>query len=400
MDGTVWAWGSNTYGQLGDNSTENRLLPVQVHGEMDRGFLTGVTSVVCGPEHTLALLSDGTVWAWGRNNYGQLGNGTSGEEFLSSTPVNVLNLTNVIAIAANNNQWDSFSLALKDDGTVWAWGRNRYGQLGNGISGEDAFSSTPVQVTGLANIVAVAAGGTHALALKNDGTVWAWGSNNHGQVGDGTNQNIRTTPVQVKGLDGVGYLTDVLAIAAGYRFSMALKNDGTVWFWGYNEFYLFGDPLYNTSPLGHSSPVQRSYTELDTSIEMVFLTMEVLPEGAGTTVPIESIHAYNPGTVVNLRAEAKQGYRFSHWSEGDNLFLPDTTITMDSSKTVTAIFEQMYPDIGDINKDGVINVQDVILCLRMSIKLPVTIGFQTKASPYPQERIAVADINSDGQLTH
>ena len=117
------------------------------------------------------------------------------------------------------------SLALKKDGTVWAWGHNEYGQLGDGT--QTLGRLTPVQVSGLSGVIAIAAGEYHSLALKSDGTVWAWGGNYEGQLGDGTTNN-KLTPVQVSGLSGV------IAIAASYRHSLALKSDGTVWAWGSN----------------------------------------------------------------------------------------------------------------------------------------------------------------------
>ena len=185
----------------------------------------GATSVATGDSFTLALKSDGTVWAWGSNSYGQFGNGiTLGTIASNSTPVQVSDFSGVIAIAAG----EANSLALKADGTVWAWGSNSYGQFGNGITlGTIASNSTPVQVSDFSGVIAIAAGEANSLALKADGTVWAWGSNSYGQLGNGTTSDS-STPVQVMGLSGV------IAIASGGYHSLALKSDGTVWDWGYN----------------------------------------------------------------------------------------------------------------------------------------------------------------------
>ena len=142
-----------------------------------------------GGQHSLALKSDGTVWAWGLNDYNQLGNGTATN---SSKPVQVPGLNNASAIAAGYFH----SLALKSDGTVWAWGLNGHGRLGNGTTVD---SGTPVQVLGLSNVSAIVAGHDHSLALKSDGTVWAWGANHIGQLGNGTTANSSTS-VQVTGL--------------------------------------------------------------------------------------------------------------------------------------------------------------------------------------------------------
>ncbi len=215
-DGTVWALGLNGHGQLGSGVNEDRFVPVQVSG------LTSVASVAAGGYNSLAVKTDGTLWAWGHNGYGQLGNGTITD--FSSVPVQVNDLTNVAKAAA----WYT-SLALKTDGTVWAWGDNSYGQLGNGASGSGTVSSVPVRVSGLTNVTAVAVGYFHSLALRGDGTVWAWGINDHGQLGTGAGGADSSVPVQVTGL------TNVTAISVGVQHNLALKSDGTVYAWGLNN---------------------------------------------------------------------------------------------------------------------------------------------------------------------
>jgi hypothetical protein len=166
----------------------------------------------------------GTVAAWGDNAYGQLGDGTTTER---STPATVPGLTDLVAVAAG----DLHSLAIRTDGTVAAWGENFYGQLGDGTT---TNRSTPITVTGLTDVIAVAAGGFHSLAVRTDGTVATWGDNSAGQLGDGTTTN-RSTPTTVTGL------TDVVAIAAGDRHSLALRGDGTVAAWGANADGQLGD---------------------------------------------------------------------------------------------------------------------------------------------------------------
>ena len=202
VSGTVLAWGDNVDGQLGNGTFTTSNTPVEVSG------LTGVTAIAAGGafnHHSLALKSDGTVWAWGYNGGGELGNGTYTD---NNTPVEVNGLSGVTAIAGGGFH----GLALKSDGTVWAWGYNVSGQLGNGTN---TTSNTPVQVSGLSGVAAIAGGDIHSLALKSDGTVWAWGYNLDGELGNGTYTDSNT-PVEVSGLSGV------TVIAGGGFHSLAL----------------------------------------------------------------------------------------------------------------------------------------------------------------------------------
>jgi alpha-tubulin suppressor-like RCC1 family protein len=157
---------------------------VQVSG------LSNVSYVSAGSTHSLAIKSDGTVWAWGNNTDGQFGDGTTTSH---TTPVQILGLSNVKVVEAD----EQHSFAIKNDGTLWAWGYNDFGQLGDGTTGSTYLS--PVQVAGLSGVTAVSASGTFTVAQKSDGTVWAWGHNYWRELGDGTRID-RYTPVQVTGL--------------------------------------------------------------------------------------------------------------------------------------------------------------------------------------------------------
>src|SRR6266542_2195584 len=199
-DGTVWAWGQNQYGQLGDGTNFQRKVPTQVPG------LTNIVAVSSSTYHTLALASDGTVWAWGYNFYHQIGTGNAAQT--SQLVPYHLSLTNIVAIGAGNEH----SVALQADRTVWTWGRNTYGQSGNGtLNDPDILAPTAASAWGSA--VAISAGSAHTLVLKADGTVRAAGGNWSGELGDGSNTH-QATPVTMVGI------TTAQAIAAGGGYSL------------------------------------------------------------------------------------------------------------------------------------------------------------------------------------
>lgn len=192
-DGSVYAWGANNDGQLGNATTNNSSVPVQVPG------LSDVVAVSAGGYHSLALTSQGTVYAWGYNSNGQLGNGTTNN---SDSPVQVPGLSAIVAISGGF----SSSYALRADGTVFAWGANASGRLGNGTTTD---SHSPVQVPGLSNVVAISAGYAHALALTSGTTIYAWGDNNDGQLGNNTTTNEATPQAIASGVDAVAAGEDV-----------------------------------------------------------------------------------------------------------------------------------------------------------------------------------------------
>jgi alpha-tubulin suppressor-like RCC1 family protein len=215
-DGTVWTWGVGK--ALGTGSSADSTVPVQVPG------LTRVTQISAGSDFDLALRSDGTVWAWGDNSAAELGDGNTGP---GPTPVQVTGLTGVTQIATGHD----YSLALRSDGTVWGWGSNVFDQLGTGAS---LFAVVPVQVAGLSGVTQIAAGWWWGMAVRVQirrgsavSTVWTWGSNRSGQLGDGTTVST-ATPVEVSGVNA----PSIAAIATGRQNSMVLGSDGSVWTWG------------------------------------------------------------------------------------------------------------------------------------------------------------------------
>jgi alpha-tubulin suppressor-like RCC1 family protein len=224
--GSVWAWGQNANGQLGDNTSVQKPVPVLVQGVSD------VIAVAAGSLHSLALTSGGRVWSWGANNYGQLGNGSTTSSVTARYQVQDAAgrvLDNVVAIAAGENH----SLALRADGTVWAWGSNASGQVGDGATTTYRTSATPVPV--VTGAVVVGAGATHSLAASGvDGTVWAWGLNSSSQLGDGTT----TTRLAPK---AIGSLGGTAAFQGGSWHSLALGVDGLVYAWGLNSYGQLGD---------------------------------------------------------------------------------------------------------------------------------------------------------------
>jgi alpha-tubulin suppressor-like RCC1 family protein len=233
-DGTLWSWGQNNFGQLGLGNTVNRSSPVQV------GALTNWAKVAAANSVSVAIKTDGTLWTWGYNFVGTLGLGDSGEYTDRSSPTQVGALTTWKNIAPS----ELFVIATKTDGTLWAWGQNQFGQLG---TGNTTYRSSPVQVGALTNWSIVGGGNHTSRAIKTDGTFWAWGNNVYGQIGDGTTV-YRSSPVQV----GVLTTWSILAYSTTSPSTMAIKTDGTLWAWGYNASGRLG--LGNTT--NRSSPVQ------------------------------------------------------------------------------------------------------------------------------------------------
>lgn len=248
-DGSVWAWGNNQYGQLGIGTAISLSSPARISG------ISQASAVAAGYSYSVALKSDGTVWSWGSNELGQFGNGTS-DTPVSSIPVQAKGVVNAKAISTG----DYHTVALLKDGSVIAWGNNQHGQLGMATSDQCmqwsaqwSCSKTPIKVPNLDNVVSIASGSDHVLALKADGTVWAWGSNNSGQLGDGTTAD---SPIPKL----VESLTGVVAIVARSNHSLALRSDGTVWAWGWNDKRQLG---YSTTqictiPLWGSVPCSKS----------------------------------------------------------------------------------------------------------------------------------------------
>ena len=228
-DKSLWAWGNNWGGVLGDGTStkiasgdsqfliiekdNNRHSPIKI--------LDDVISVSTGAGNTMAIKTDGSLWLWGGNFYGQLGNG----EFVPKTPEELASMKmpkpeklmdDVIAVSA-----ESHSAAVKADGSLWLWGSNFIGQIGDNTTTDRHI---PVKI--MDDVIAVSSGMFYTTAIKADNTLWAWGGNQYGQLGDGTKRG-RKAPVKI--------MDDVIQVSAGESHTMAIKKDGSLWAWGVNS---------------------------------------------------------------------------------------------------------------------------------------------------------------------
>ena len=345
-NGTVAAWGYNGDGELGDNyvSAFQSHVPVAVNTASGVSALAGktVVAVACGNEHNLALCSDGTVAAWGGNNYGQVGDNSTTNRpvpVMVNTASNVSALYGklVVAIAAGG----AYSLALCGDGTVAAWGENGWGQLGDG----DLIDPhrMPVMVNAASNVsalygktvVAIAAGYAHSLALCSDGTVAAWGENNYGQLGDNT-QTPRNVPVAVNTNSGLSalYGKTVVAIAAGYTHSLALCSDGTAAAWGANYYGMLGDntetarvvPVaVNSNSLAASQRFTRLFSGSMAQHTLALVAAPPASDPVLTTTPtrikgtFQFAFSNTPGAFFGVLSATNPALPFSTWTPLDGL---------------------------------------------------------------------------------
>ena len=380
-DGTIRCWGSNVYGQLGDPSAQTgSSVPVVVSG------ITGAAAITTGADHACALLGDGTLRCWGKNDTGQLGDGTLTS---SSTPVPVAGISGVAAVSGGGVH----TCAVLTNGTVRCWGENALGQLGDGTT---RTSATPVQVVGITGAVAVTAGWRHACALLGDGTVRCWGENEFGQLGGGTTTTASSTPVQVVGITGA------VAVTAGWwHHSCALLRDSSVWCWGLNEWGQFGNGTTN----GPSIPVTMNgtgvtWTSSNTAVATIdatgratgvsggtttitatdgsgasasttltvreLFTLSVIRSGAGigsvsSTPPgiscgTDCSEPYDSSSSVTLTATAASGSTFFGWIGCDSVSGATCTVTMRTARTVTATFD-LQRFVLTVNKTGLASGQ-------------------------------------------
>jgi len=238
-DGTLWAWGDNSYGVLGDGTITYRSVPVRI------GTATNWASVSTGLFHTVAVKADGTLWAWGRNDRGQLGNGKGGGRAnMILSPTRIGTAMNWASVYAG----EEHTVAVRTDGSLWAWGSNSAGQLGNGEEGRANMILSPTRIGTDNNWASVSAGAFHTVAVRTDGTLWAWGSNQFGQLGNGGggDGDRSLNPIQV------GAAANWASSSVGIGHTLAVGRDGSLWVWGWNQDGQLGDGTTNV----RSTPVR------------------------------------------------------------------------------------------------------------------------------------------------
>lgn len=228
-DGNLWMWGDNSCSQLLNNTVLSRNYPLKIAEDVVAVSLGTSWLVSYNYSHYAIIKKDGTLWMWGGNNYGQLGDGTIVDK---KEPVKIM--TDVESVCLG----DSYSTVIKKDGSLWMWGNNNRGRLGDGTTVDKII---PVQI--MTDVKAVSLGYSHSAIIKNDGSLWMWGDNTYGQLGDGTTES-KITPIQV--------MTDVSSISLGEHHSGAIKKDGSLWMWGDNTYGQLG----NKSIINRSTPVK------------------------------------------------------------------------------------------------------------------------------------------------
>ena len=223
-DGTVWAWGSNISGELGDGTFVEKLKPVMVPG------LSGIKDIAAGNNFSIALKNNGTVWVWGNSNYGI----DSEEAYKNrSKPVEVKELNSIRSISAGKDH----GLAFKADRTVWTWGSNGYGQFGRELTASEQNKKKALKVSGLSDLINADAGNTYNLAIRSKGTIVGWGNNDFGQLGVKRNDKAKNTVYDKLSINDFSPVTQ---LSAGENHSLALKKDGTLWAWGDNSYGQLG----------------------------------------------------------------------------------------------------------------------------------------------------------------
>jgi|688.fasta_scaffold209737_1 alpha-tubulin suppressor-like RCC1 family protein len=241
-DGTLWAWGRNHFGQIGDSTFIDKLLPIQI------GTDTTWELVSAGYENSYAMKTNKTIWGWGANGYSELGSTASSSKIV---PTQIGSSSDWQIIKAGYRD----AMAIKSDSTLWMWGWNGWGQIGNGTQN---VQSIPFQI-GNSKWIEVSGGWSHTLAIKSDGTLWGWGHNQNKKLGDTNYASFYyTSPIQI------GTNSDWLKIQAGYSHSVGIKNNGTLWTWGWNGYGQLGDTTNSYRITPKQIGVKNNWKEIST----------------------------------------------------------------------------------------------------------------------------------------
>ena len=230
-DGSLWAWGTNWFGQLGNGLVSDWDVPnpnpIWIMGD--------VVSVSASGNHSMAIRSDGSLWSWGINEFGEIGDGTfsgTGPQDISHlSPTQIMNDVVEVSASAAHGGNAGFTLAIRSDGSLWTWGWQQQSYVSNIF-----MQPTPTRI--MEDVIAISAGSHHALAVQSDGSLWAWGDNRFGQLGDGTTSNH---PSPISHYNPLFIMSDVVAVSAGAHHSMAIRSDGSLWTWGANDQGQVGD---------------------------------------------------------------------------------------------------------------------------------------------------------------
>ena len=373
-DKTLWAWGRNIVGQLGDGTTTNRSTPTQIGNDNDWISVEGRLT------HSVALKSDGTIWAWGRNFAGQLGNGNT-TNLLIPTQVGTDSDWKIISAGG------STTLAIKNDGSLWSWGDSELGILGDGSTNDRYI---PARVGTENSWQSVNISTTCAIAIKTNGTLWAWGRNDRGALGDGTNVD-RTVPTQV-GTDN----NWKVAVTTSSGFSLALKTDGTIWSWGYNANGELGQGSFQS---GINRPIQIGTDSDWQSVSAMFVhTLAIKNDGTLWAWGYNQTGALGDGTIIDKNTPLQIGTD-TDWEKPTATGFNSYALKSDGSLRVWG--SNSY---GQLGNNQVVNVSQRT---PIAIACPLSLGLETFDNKnlltiYPNpvsENFQIREINPSASIT-
>jgi alpha-tubulin suppressor-like RCC1 family protein len=394
-NGSIWACGDNSSGQLGDGTTTPSNVPVQVTTATDW------TQVSAGMHHTVAIKADGTLWAWGDNTFGQLGNGQA--TLVEFAPVQIGTDTKWSTVSAG----DFHTVAMKTDGTIWAWGDSADGTLGTGETYSGIIVTVPTQIGTATDWVAIATGQDHTLAVKANGQLWGWGSNGSGQLGDQSNLEARG-PIQI------GTASDWASVTTRGSESVARKKNGTLFSFGLNAYGQLGDGTFVNKDLPTQVGIDANWSvfgsgDRHTAALKADGTLWTWGDngagqlGAGATgaprnTPLQI------GTATDFVAvEAGEVHTVALKANGTVFAMGDNTLGQlcnGSNVAKAAPTPGVSPISGDLDEDGNIDINDAVRALRVGIGLSTATATEVLAGdvgplvsnlPAPDGAITIGD---------